>query len=53
MTEPEFGSKDQLRLFTARVYSRMEEARKRYIDEVRAILAEELDTEFPQPKEGT
>lgn len=48
MSDPEFGSKDQLRLFTARVYARMDEARKRYIDEVREILAEELDAEFPK-----
>jgi hypothetical protein len=43
-----FGSKDQLMAMTARLHSRLDDARKRYIDEAREIVAEELDVEFPR-----
>jgi hypothetical protein len=48
-----FGSKNQLMAMTARLHSRLDDARKRYIDEAREIVAAELDIEFPKPKEGT
>jgi hypothetical protein len=43
-----FGTKEQLLALNAHLFTRLDDARQRYVEEVRAVFGSALDAEFPK-----